>query len=221
MKHRSFLLFVLTFPLLVALACQVTGTAQDEPQTPAEEEQALFEDDFSDPNSGWGTLRESGTIADYESGGFRILVNDINADVTATPGRLFSDMRIEVTATKTGGPDDNDFGVICRYQDENNYYFLIISSDGFYGIGALVEGEARLLGMDAMEYSNEINQGSGASNQIRGDCVAERLTLYVNGTILAEGTDNRFQSGDVGLIAGTFDEPGTDILFDNFVIRRP
>ena len=30
-----------------------------------------------------------------------------------------------------------------------------------------------------------------------------------------------FASGDVGLMAGTFGEPGADILFDNFYVYRP
>jgi hypothetical protein len=33
--------------------------------------------------------------------------------------------------------------------------------------------------------------------------------------------DDTYASGDVGLIAGTFDEPGTDIRFDDFVVYRP
>ena len=32
------------------------------------------------------------------------------------------------------GPDDNDFGIICRYIDDNQFYYAIISSDGYYGI---------------------------------------------------------------------------------------
>jgi hypothetical protein len=33
--------------------------------------------------------------------------------------------------------------------------------------------------------------------------------------------DDTFASGDVGLLAGTYDEIGTDIHFDNFVVRAP
>jgi hypothetical protein len=34
-------------------------------------------------------------------------------------------------------------------------------------------------------------------------------------------SDSDFASGDVGLLAGTYDEVGTDIHFDNFVVRKP
>jgi hypothetical protein len=33
--------------------------------------------------------------------------------------------------------------------------------------------------------------------------------------------DSSFSSGDVGLIAGSFATEGTDIHFDNFVVRQP
>ncbi len=74
--------------------------------------------------------------------------------------------------------------------------------------------------MESMLFTERINQGTG-TNVIQADCEGENLTLSVNGTVLADVTDNRFSSGDVGLIAGTFDEPGTDILFDNFFVRQP
>jgi len=36
-----------------------------------------------------------------------------------------------------------------------------------------------------------------------------------------EVKDTELVSGDVGLIAGTYNEPGTDIRFDNFIVRQP
>jgi len=39
--------------------------------------------------------------------------------------------------------------------------------------------------------------------------------------LLAEAQDTDFASGDAGLLAGTFDTAGTDILFDDFVVSAP
>jgi hypothetical protein len=33
--------------------------------------------------------------------------------------------------------------------------------------------------------------------------------------------DKDLQAGDVGLLAGAFDEPGMDVLFQNFVVIQP
>ncbi len=97
---------------------------------------------------------------------------------------------------------------------------MTISSDGFYGISKFVEGEETLIGMDSLQSNTAINQGA-TTNHLRVDCVGDRLTLYVNDRILAEVQDATFPAGDVGMIAGTFDDPGADILFDNFVVMRP
>jgi hypothetical protein len=127
---------------------------------------------------------------------------------------------IEVDATKVAGPDDNDFGVICRYQDENNFYFFEISSDGYYSVGKYKENQLELIGMQQMQTSDAIRQGQ-ATNRIRASCIGSLLSLSVNGHKLIEVEDIEFSTGDVGLIAGTFETPGTDILFDNFTVIKP
>jgi hypothetical protein len=149
-----------------------------------------------------------------------MLVNTDNTDIWANPGLKFTDTITEVDATKVGGADDNDLGLICRYQDESNFYFFIISSDGFYGIAKVSDGDQVLVGLENMEYSEAINQGNN-TNHIRADCVGQTLTLFVNDQQLLQVTDAQFTNGDVGLIAGTFDVAGTDIHFDNFVVRQP
>jgi hypothetical protein len=181
----------------------------------------LFQDDFSDPDSGWDRVQGSSGMADYDLGGYRIQVNQENFDILATPGRNYQDTSVEVNAVKIGGPDENDFGIVCRYQDPENFYFFVISSDGFWGIGIEINGqELQLVGMTDMQFSRLIQQGE-ATNQIRADCSGNRLTMYVNGRILESVTDNRLDFGDVGLIAGAFDTPGTDILFTDYVVRSP
>ncbi len=210
---------------LTVMACALPNlpglSSPEKPQVAPAQLKVLFQDDFSNPDSGWDRARAKDGVTDYtKDGAYRIRVNVPNTDVWANPGLHFTDVRIEVDATKVGGPDDNDFGVICRYQDENNFYFLIISSDGYYGIGKVAHGEQSLLTGDALDYSDAILQGA-TTNHIRGDCVGSKLVLYANGVRLAEAQDDTFKDGDVGLMAGTYDDRGTNILFDNFVVYQP
>jgi hypothetical protein len=181
----------------------------------------LFQDDFSDPASGWGTLNEeTGTIA-YDQGGLRIQVNAEYTDLWSTPGLEFDDVRLEVDAKKLGGPDDNDFGAICRYNsDTNDFYFFIISSDGYYGIGKYIAGSQELIDMDALLPSDTIHQGN-TTNHIRATCLGDQLTLHINGRLVKEVQDSTLSSGSVGVMAGTYAQPGTDILFDNFTVLQP
>lgn len=220
MKPRVLLLFLILFLYTTACSMLPGGEGDPQPTSPPLPTNVLFQDDFSDPSSGWDRVSVEDGITDYADGVYRIFVNTINMDVWANPKLNFSDARIEVDATKVGGSDNNDFGVLCRYVDADNFYFFIISSDGYYGIGKLLDGEQKLIGVDAMPPSEVIRQGE-ATNHLRADCIGSKLSLYVNGEFLAQYEDSDLSAGDVGLIAGTIDAPGTDIHFDNLKVLKP
>jgi hypothetical protein len=184
--------------------------------------QVLFQDEFSDPSSGWDRYMDpDGSLSDYVDGNYRILVNEADVDIISNPGKSFSDVAIKVTVQKHGGPDDNIFGVICRFQDVDNFYELAVSSDGYYGIGRKSNGDFIWLNADQMQSSDRIHTGD-LTNLIQAECVKTRLTLIVNGHKLAEVTDKTLpQSGDIGLMAGAYKETGVDIYFDHLLVKKP
>jgi hypothetical protein len=51
--------------------------------------------------------------------------------------------------------------------------------------------------------------------------MGDHLALHVNGELVADVRDGTFTSGDVGLIAGTFEEGGVEIHFDDFLVFEP
>jgi tetratricopeptide (TPR) repeat protein len=180
----------------------------------------LFADDFSDPASGWYTNGDPASPGMYSDGGYRLIKQQPQGAVWALPGRIFTDVRIDVTATKMGGEDDNWFGVMCRVQgttQTGNFYVLMISSDGYFGIAKKTGDLLELIGQDKMLLHPSINKGN-ASNKISAICSGNRLALYVNDEFVVETTDEDFSNGQVGLLAGTFEVSGTDILFDDFAV---
>jgi hypothetical protein len=217
-RHRFIPWLILLTSL--ALACKVFAPGTNNLPGDGQAGEILFEDDFSDPLSGWSRVTAAGGKTDYDDGVYRILVNEANTDIWTKPGLDFRDVRIEVTAFKVGGDRDNRFGIICRAMDANNFYTFIISSDGYYGIGKIKNQGHTLIGMDALQPSDAISLGSSL-NHIRADCIDDNLSLYVNGQLVAQVRDLDFPAGDVGLIAGTYATPGTDIRFDDFIVRKP
>jgi hypothetical protein len=189
-------------------------------QIPVEPGSVLFQDDFSRSSSGWDRYRDEVYLTDYYNGGYRILVQTPDTDAWANPGLVLDDVQIEVDATKLAGPDDNIFGVLCRYQDSRNYYYFLISSDGYAGIGIFKDGRRQLLTGENLLPSMNIASGE-ATNHIRADCDGYRLRLMVNGALVYEAQAAEWSGGDVGLIAGTYGQGGTDILFDNFSVILP
>jgi hypothetical protein len=211
------ILFILSLPI-VSLACQTALPIQPQ-STAASSGSILFADDFSSASSGWDRLQTAEGVMDYDAGGYRILVNALETNFWSTPRKPYSDVRVEVDAGKLGGPEENRVGLICRYTGAD-YYFFMITHDGYFGIGMFAGGQTGLLGQSEMQYNPAIHTGVNI-NHLRADCVGDRLTLYVNGQQLASVQDGNLQHGEVGLLAGTFGQPGVDMIFDNFVVIQP
>jgi hypothetical protein len=180
----------------------------------------LFQDDFSHSSSGWDRYQDEAYISDYSNGIYRIAIFTPNMQAWARPHLTFSDVRIDVIAAKSEGPDDNIFGIICRYQDASNFYFLGISSDGYSGIGMFRGGIELLLSADTMQPSDSIRKGQN-SNHVRAECIGDQLALYVNDTMVSDASDDSWSEGDIGLFAGSYDEPGTEVIFDNYSVIKP
>lgn len=205
---------------LAAWACSFSLGGGGTANRCAQSDEIFFQDDFSDSGSGWQKANVDTGSAGYQDGGYHVSVEPDYQSLWATTGCDFTDVRVEVDAHKLSGVDDNEYGVLCRYKDVDNFYGASISSDGFYGFLKIENGDFSYIDMDAMLPTDIIDQGS-AINHIRLDCVGSTLTLYVNGEMIASATDEAFASGDVGIYAGTFGTPNIDILFDNFVARLP
>jgi len=217
MQSRRCFPFAFLVLLLFVSACAVPSLGTSSANVPSGT--VLFQDDFSSPASGWDPYKSAEGTMDYDGGAYRIVVNALQVNFWSTPHKDFSDARIEVDAGKIAGPDENRIGLICRYTN-NQYYFFVISSDGYYGIGIFNNGQSALLGQTEMQSSDKIKTGT-VVNHLRADCNGDTLSLVVNGFLVGQVHDPSLKHGDVGLLAGTFTHPGVDIIFDNFVVMKP
>ena len=220
---KIYLLAILAL-LISSPGCSSSSNQSDGGETTAKSTGRIYlQDDFSNEASGWPRVRTDEGITDYENGVYHIFVNLNNDDFFATRSLPFpsSDVRVEVDATKVAGSDNNDFGILCRYQDNNNLYQFVLSSDGYVGILKLVDGSMQSIAAETLLENSAVNIGN-AKNHIRADCVGNTLTLYVNGQQVSTVQDTTFvDNGAVGFFAGTYDNPGTDIHFDNFIVTAP
>jgi hypothetical protein len=217
MKFSRTLVILLLLSLGLLLASCLPGSAA-QPILSGNPGDILYQELFADNTSGWDRVLNDGGIMDYDSDGYRFLIRQPKVDYWSTPGKYFGDVRVEADITRLNGPDENRAGLMCRYQG-GNHYFFIISTDGFYGVGKFIGGQTILLGQESMVPS-ELILANGV-NHLRADCVGDTLTFYVNFTQVASVQDADFPAGDVGVLAGSFNEPGVDVLFQNFVVIQP
>ncbi len=211
---RLFAIFVVT-----ALACTTISGILDTNDTLTGD--ILFEDDFSYVLSGWPADRDADATLDYSDGRYVISIYQADYTAWAIPGEYFSNTDIEVEATFDSGGYDSVFGIICRHLDYDNFYVMVIDSDGYYGIFKTINaGEFTLIDSEYMDYSDAIRRGE-ETNRLRAVCDGDRLALSVNGELLIEVNDTDLTGGDVGLLVATGTTPNTTVYFDNFTVRQP
>jgi hypothetical protein len=153
----------------------------------------IFEDDFSDPNSGWLVGSDASEDCKYQDGSYRMLVKKaghLSWSRNMEVGQL-DDFVFEVDARWP--PEATAFyldmyGIVFREQDNENYYdFLIFSGYGKYAVGKTVNGGA-WSPLKAWTDSPYIQKGT-AANRLKVVCQGPEISVYVNGNLLTTVTD--------------------------------
>ncbi len=181
----------------------------------------LYEDDFSNALSGWPTIQNDRGRYSYQPDGYHIVVDEIGAAVWAKTSERYGNGNTSIYVdTKPITEDKNGYyGLLCRMQDDESFYFFVIQSNGSYTIGKYKNPEFRLLFSEGWRQSDAIKPGQ--TNHLEAECNADQLRLYVNNALLGEVTDPDFTSGYSGLLAVSIDSQGFEVLFNNFLITEP
>ncbi len=195
-----------------------TETPQVTP-TPTRVPNAILEDDFSDDDK-WFTAEEDEFVIEYtEDEAYRIRVNLLNAAIWSIRTGDYENVRLEVDAARTAGPENGYYGLICRHQDEDHYYAFLLNTTGGYGIAKMKDGVFEFL-VNGTAAAEDVHMGT-AVNRVGAECIGSRLALYSNGKLLVETNDREYESGSVGVVAKSQLQEGFEATFDNFAIIQP
>jgi S1-C subfamily serine protease len=183
----------------------------------AEGGQVLYQDDFSDTATGWPEDNSRSEAYYYRDGRFWIEINDDNFIRPITGGESLTDVVVAINAQVEQSSTDGEYGLICRYLNDDNMYMFEITQDGYYAIYKLYKGDWSPL----IDYTYSSFVESLDHADIQASCVGDTLRLAVNGKLLGEVQDSAISSGDYGFFAGTFYNSGTIISFDDLVVSQP
>lgn len=190
---------------------------------------ASFHDDFSSANSGWWVQSTDNTESSYNSSGFfemTVKKSDFyliatSPDSLARPLKnVILQVRVQPGQTNTG-----DYGVVCRYQDIDNFYMAAIAGDKFY-IGKQVAGAWTYLTSPEQQPLPSRSTDAEGYTTIGLSCIDSFFVLEINGLGAAHVTDNEFSFGDPGLVVWGSSSPGAAGLFaqaafDDFTLTLP
>jgi len=177
-----------------------------------------YEDDFSNPSSGWDDAFDRYTTKQYGNNKYYIEITTSNLVAWGLANRNVADFRLQVDAAQEAGPNNNGYGILFRFQDRDNFYRFDISGDGFFLLSKFQDGEwVTLIPWTA---SSAVNVGQGA-NRLIVEAVGGEIRVYANDTLLAEVEDDAFTEGNFGFFASTFSEPNLTISFDDIILWTP
>ena len=174
------------------------------------------DDDFAADTDFWTTSYDGTTAGYYKAGAYHISIDTDNLVAWETGDLTAGDFVAEVEVSHYDGPLINEGGLLFRYVDSANFYLVSVSSDGYFVVKKLVDGEWVTL----VEWteSDAANTGSRSANYLTVLAEGEQLAFFINDELVAEVADDSFSEGGVALVAGTLDEYEVDIAFDNFAL---
>ena len=201
----------------IALPTDEPLIEEDESQQFEEDLQPLFFEDFDQDDGTWntGSWDNDTGYDEIKDGEYLMTITTDNYmlwsqifEVDKASVFLQADLRL------ISGNEENGAGFVCRYQDEDNFYFMYIGNDGYYSIDKYVSGIYENLS-SGMAYEVYI---SSDYNRLEGECNSNFLGLWVNGGLLDYVEESDLTDGGVGLFARSFDEANITIGFDNFAV---
>ena len=160
-----------------------------------------FTDDFSNTNGRWYVCATDNYDASYFQGSYTLGVKKAKYFfVSLLPDPFpepIKNIIITVRAKNApGGP--GEVGVVCGYQDIDNFYLSAVRGDQFY-IGKMVKGTWTYLTSPDMLPLITFTAAPDGYMTIAMSCINSFIVMEVNGVGQAHVPDDTFSAGDIGL----------------------
>lgn len=212
-------LFRLLITLCVALAACNTveplPTLAPKPATPAADS---FQDDFSKDLGIWQTFVEAKAAAEIADGHLSITVKEPFTVSLSIATLNLNDFDLSVVTTQKSVGAANGYGVIFRYIDNQNFYRFDIGGDSTWAVSRRMREQ--WIHLSELKSSSAIKPNP-SSNTLRIVARGDAFEFYANGTLLGTINDSNLPIGRIGLFASTFDDPKTQVMFDNMRVVKP
>lgn len=134
---------------------------------------------------------------DYSSGNPRIKQQNASGDASAVTVVNANDQIVQTRATLNSfasGTGSRWFGVMARYVDAANYYYVTVRRENTISLRKMVNGTITIL--DTAPFTVT----PGSTYTLRLEAIGSSLRAYVNGTLLVEASDTTHKSGKYGLV---------------------
>lgn len=187
----------------------------------SQKNELLYSDDFSNPASGWKRSSTGESAFSYKDGRYYIsaLVPDKVASAAIPTGQKFGDFIVEVEAYLDEFPDDGEYGLDIRdNQDTGDFYRFVLSGDRYFKFFKYIDNN--WISLTDWTKSSTIKASPG-NNTIKISAIGDTFTFYANGKKLGDCIDNSLSGGEIFLFAETRENSTAKVGFDNLKIWAP
>ena len=183
----------------------------------------LYQDDFTDPKSGWPNNLEFGNyyIGYHEPNHYHVEVHvPHDSAVVAVPKQLFTDFtmasKVVVAPNNTAKTGDFRYGLVFR-RSGNQYYAFVVSprTKSWYVLKSSPSGLVEL-----KKGSDDSIQGLTAEDTLRVDAKGSSLFFHINDQAIGQVSDADYANGEVGFLVETLDSPRAHIHYGMTTIRE-
>jgi formylglycine-generating enzyme required for sulfatase activity len=189
---------------------------------------ALYEDDFTNPATGWVQEDEAGKpyrVGYHPPDYYHVEVRVPEDHIVVTEPQSFDDATVEtelfVDSTDTENGDFR-YGLALRRTDDQYYAFTVSSRSGSWsilksspaGLEVLAEGTASTLrGFAPVGFSPD------KSDILRVDAAGPEFIFHINNEPVARISDQDYSSGEVGFFVETLDEGRAHIHYNSLTVH--
>ncbi len=179
-------------------------------------------DSYLGNTSNWVPLTPSRWDVFSDNGDYRYRINTTNysnqpgnllGEYSLIANRTYGDFiftgKVSATEDLVNGSESADFDIVFGFQDPNNYYFMMFSSNSPWSALHKVVNGTRITIANPTDLS--INDNS--YHDVKLEKVGNSIKVYYDGVLKINTTDSTFLAGQVGI--GSYDDAP---LWDDIVV---
>jgi len=224
--------------LILAISCSpanapVTTSVPTPARTAAAQKAALaegvlYDEDFSNPDSGWPIVDVDNYRFGYHPPDFyHVEVKAPHDSLPVFRGMDYGDVSVETTAQvdhTTSESGDYRYGLALRRSGARYYAFTVsprtdswqIVKHSPTGVKVLAEGA-----VDTLKGFAPAGVTPDKKDDLRVDALGPNFAFFVNGENVAHVSDADYTNGDAGFVVETLDESLVHVHYDSLTIRKP
>jgi hypothetical protein len=190
-------------------------------------EGVLYQDDFTDPNSGWpnGIVFDNYYIGYHEPSFYHVEVQvPHDKAVVALPQQSLPpqgldnvtlETQVFVEPNNTAQDGDFRYGLVFRRSGSQYYAFAISPRTKTWYVL-----KSSPTGLSTLKQGNSDSIQGLSADTLRVDASGSTFVLHLNDQRIDQVSDPDYASGGVGFLVETFDSPRVHIHYDTLSIRK-